>query len=121
MIDLSAALSFVVDALDSIEAEYVVVGSGPAAAWGVARSTRDIDPVTVVPAEAADAARDAIESGSGSFNVLHPATGGKVDVFVASHRGPKCNGGTAFRPRPLNLDPPIRPLSSSVAPGTWTR
>lgn len=84
-------------ALDHASIEYVVVGSTAAAAWGVVRSTRDIDLVTLVSARSipqlvaqlegddlyvpfTDLA-EAFTSG-GSFNVLHPASGGKVDVFV---------------------------------------
>ena len=37
MIDLAAALRAVVSALDSLEIDYVVVGSTAAAAWGSAR------------------------------------------------------------------------------------
>lgn len=75
-----------------------MVGSTAAAAWGVVRMTRDVDVVvmaapgrgaTLISALAADPdlyvaeveGRAAVREG-GSFNVLHPATGGKVDVFV---------------------------------------
>jgi hypothetical protein len=86
-------------ALDAAAVEYLVVGSVAAAVWGVARTTRDVDLVAVVPADRVDAlleelaaddlyvpvddARAATRAG-GSFNVLHPASGGKVDVFVAA-------------------------------------
>lgn len=62
--------------------------------------TRDIDVVVVVDAGSgrafldaldsddiylpADMASEAIENG-GSFNILHPASGGKVDVFVVDN------------------------------------
>jgi hypothetical protein len=98
VIDLVAAFSAVAAALDSAGADYVVVGSTAAASWGSARATRDVDVVAVLPALAIDRllaelaheslyvrvedARRAAEHG-GSFNVLHPASGGKVDVFVA--------------------------------------
>lgn len=98
MIDLAAAFRAVVAALEAIEAEYVVVGSTAAAGWGVARATRDVDLVAVIPANAVDALLNSLDrddlyvpsadvrrvvAGSGSFNVLHMASGGKVDVFVA--------------------------------------
>ena len=98
VIDLAAAFRAVVAALDAIEAEYVVVGSTAAAGWGVARATRDVDLVAVIPADAVDALLSSLErddlyvpsadvrrvvAGGGSFNVLHMASGGKVDVFVA--------------------------------------
>lgn len=76
-----------------------MVGSTAAAAWGVVRTTRDVDLVAVIDRSSAQAvieqlitsdlyvptteAATAIERG-GSFNVLHPATGGKVDIFAAS-------------------------------------
>ena len=97
MIDLTLAFRRVVDALEQISARYVVVGSTAASAWGVARSTRDIDVVAVITQETVDVflgalgnneiyvpvddAKAAALSG-GSFNILHTKTGGKVDVFV---------------------------------------
>ena len=97
LIDLTFAFRRVVQALEKISARYVVVGSTAASAWGVARSTRDIDVVAVITSETVDAflralgnneiyvpveeAKDATIKG-GSFNVLHNTTGGKVDVFV---------------------------------------
>ena len=87
-------------ALDDLAVPYMVVGSTAASAWGLARATRDVDlvmsidggdstrqhallavldrPDLYVPG---DEARVALAEG-GSFNVLHPSTGGKVDVFV---------------------------------------
>lgn len=55
MIDLAAAFRAVVGALDLVEAEYVVVGSTAAASLGVARATRDVDLVAVIPASAVGA------------------------------------------------------------------
>lgn len=97
MIDLSAAFRAVVEALDDSNVPYVVVGSTAAASWGVLRTTRDVDVVTVVDTAGArvvarlaaadelylpvDDATAAISHG-GTFNVLHPRSGGKVDVFV---------------------------------------
>jgi hypothetical protein len=97
VIDLAAALRAVVSALEAVEMDYVVVGSTAAAAWGSARTTRDLDLVVMVGSHAdellerlsdpdlyvpVDLARGALD-GSGSFNVLHLTSGGKVDVFVA--------------------------------------
>lgn len=97
MIDLSKAFRHVVAGLEESGLQYVVVGSTAAASWGVLRATRDIDVVTVVDVGAADfltrllanddlyvPAEEAAEAlrSSGSFNVLHPRSGGKVDVFV---------------------------------------
>ena len=98
MTDLAAAFAIVVEALDVVGADHVVVGSTAAAAWGTARVTRDIDIVVVVPAASADQLLAALDrediyvpfgearaalAGGGTFNVLHPSTGGKLDVFVA--------------------------------------
>ena len=99
MIDLTSAFRRVVDALEQISARYLVVGSTAASAWGVARSTRDIDVVAIITRESVekflqvltddeiylpvDTARLAVIEG-GSFNVLHTKTGGKVDIFVCS-------------------------------------
>ncbi len=101
MNELTTALRRVVEALDAVHADYVVVGSTAAAAWGVVRATRDV--VAVVAPGAAedlvralereelyvpvDEARSAIRDG-GVINVLHPSTGGKVDVFVRSDAFP---------------------------------
>lgn len=99
MIDLGAVLRPVIAALEASGAGYVIVGSTAAAAWGVARTTRDVDLVATISGDlgrrflevlddselyvpAGEALRT-IESG-GSFNILHPTTGGKVDVFVSS-------------------------------------
>lgn len=103
MINLAFALQRVVNALDHVGARYVIVGSTAAAAWGVVRSTRDIDLVALVSRESVepllnelsdedlylplDEARRAGSEG-GSFHVLHPATGGKVDVFICKPDDP---------------------------------
>ena len=97
LIDLIFAFRRVVEALEKISARYVVVGSTAASAWGVARSTRDIDVVAVITRETVDTFLRALGNNEiyvpvdeakaatikgGSFNVLHTTTGGKVDVFV---------------------------------------
>ena len=99
MIDLVAALGAVVGALDDAGAEYVVVGSVAGAAWGVARATRDVDIVTILTDDGLEllltrldpeafyvpvaSAREAVATQRGTFNVLHAASGGKVDLFIA--------------------------------------
>jgi hypothetical protein len=97
VIELAAALKSVVDALEGAGARYVVAGSVAGAHWGVARATRDVDIVVTLDeaqlevtlahlltpdlyVPVAEARRAVIERDS--FNVLHPSTGGKVDVFV---------------------------------------
>ncbi|MCY3948386.1 MAG: hypothetical protein OXF61_04215 [Acidimicrobiaceae bacterium] len=77
--------------------DYIVVGSTAAAAWGAARMTRDVDIVVLLAPDSGETvlealresevyfpesdARRAVTSG-GSFNILHPTSGGKVDVFA---------------------------------------
>lgn len=97
MIDLAAGFVAVTRALDEAGVDHVVVGSMAAARWGVARTTRDIDLVLVVNSDRIDAVLAALDrddiyfphdvaaaalAHGGSFNVLHAASGGKVDVFV---------------------------------------
>ena len=99
MIDLAVALRAVVEALQETGSEDVVVSSTAAAAWGVARVTRDVDVVAVVAARDAAALIGRLDAaglyvpagevsralaGGGAFNVLHPRSGGKVDMFVVS-------------------------------------
>lgn len=98
MIELARILGIVVDALERIQVGYVVVGSTAGAAWGVARATRDVDIVVMVGAEQLEAVLDALlaaglyvpveqaheaANAGGSFNVLDPSHGGKVDLFLA--------------------------------------
>ena len=84
-------------ALETASVDYIVVGSTAAAAWGVARMTRDVDIVVLLAPDSGEAmlaalrtsgiylpesdASQAVELG-GSFNILHPQSGGKVDVFA---------------------------------------
>ena len=97
MIELARILRTVVDALERTQVGYVVVGSTAAAAWGVARATRDIDIVVMVGADELDMILDAllaaclyvpveqahgVANAGGSFNVLDPSHGGKVDLFL---------------------------------------
>ena len=99
MINFTYAFQRVVAALDKFDSRYLVVGSTAAGAWGVARSTRDVDIVAVISKDSvegflselvdgdlyvpAESARSASLNG-GSFNILHTSSGGKVDVFICS-------------------------------------
>lgn len=97
MIELARVLRAVVDTLERTQVGYVVVGSTAAAAWGVARATRDIDIVVMVDADELEQVLDALlaadlyvpieqaheaATAGGSFNVLDPSHGGKVDLFL---------------------------------------
>jgi hypothetical protein len=98
MIELARALRAVVESLERAQLPYLVVGSTAAAAWGVARTTRDVDLVTLTAAVGLDGALETLDASGfyvpwaearsasragGSFNVIDPDGGGKVDVFVA--------------------------------------
>ena len=98
MNDLQPVFQRVVAALERAEVPYAVVGSVAATSWGLVRSTRDIDIVALIAQDRVqeliaaldnddlylpkDELRRAATDG-GSFNILHPASGGKVDVFVS--------------------------------------
>ena len=93
-------LRHVVEALEDLGIGYMVVGSIASAAWGEPRSTLDIDVVVALqpgqvrslcgkfPAVdyyvSEQAAVDAVRQ-NGQFNVIHPASGNKVDFIVARH------------------------------------
>ncbi|HWL45910.1 MAG TPA: hypothetical protein VNQ73_23420 [Ilumatobacter sp.] len=97
--ELYPVLSRTVLALDQAGAPYAIVGSVAGMAWGIARTTQDVDLVALIDTTRGDRiiellasddslyvpiddARRALRT-AGSFNVLHPRSGGKVDVFVA--------------------------------------
>ncbi|TWT86331.1 hypothetical protein Mal64_38720 [Pseudobythopirellula maris] len=91
-------LRLVVETLDRLGVDYAVVGSFASGAWGEPRLTQDIDLVVdldVFDAESicnafhADdfyvsktAAHEAVEC-RGQFNLLHPASGNKIDFMIA--------------------------------------
>ena len=92
-------LRFLVDNLERLGLKYLVVGSTASCTFGESRFTHDIDVVVDLPAGrvadfcaafpqdrfyvSAVAVAQAVRS-KHQFNILHPETGLKVDVFVAS-------------------------------------
>jgi hypothetical protein len=84
--------------LDQLGVEWMLVGSFASSAWGEARFTQDIDIVVDLRQEhvtplcavfsgddyyvSEAAARDAIRTRK-QFNVIHPASGNKIDFMVA--------------------------------------
>ncbi len=90
-------LRHLVGALERLELPYLVTGSMATIFWGEPRFTNDIDVVVQLPAERVDAflrefpapefyvdeeaARGAVARRR-QFNVIHPASGLKVDVMV---------------------------------------
>lgn len=91
-------LADLVEKLDSHDLRYALVGSIATMFYGEPRATLDIDVVVALDASeldvvaslfpppdfylSIDAAREAVRSQS-QFNVIHPASGMKVDFFVA--------------------------------------
>jgi len=94
--EIVAAIRPLIAAFDMLDIPYFIGGSIASSAFGMARSTLDIDIIAPVPASAVDslvvllkdayyvsetAVRDAIARRS-SFNLVHLKTMLKVDVFV---------------------------------------
>ncbi|HEX5471391.1 MAG TPA: hypothetical protein VFW73_05870 [Lacipirellulaceae bacterium] len=93
-------LAFTIAGLNRLALDYAIVGSYASSAWGEPRMTRDIDIVIrlrpdqvhslcslfpndefyVSPAAAAEAVRHLSQ-----FNVIHPASGNKIDFMIAGH------------------------------------
>lgn len=87
----------VVETLERLQVRYAVVGSFASGAWGEPRLTQDVDllvDLDLFEAQALcgafaddafyisrDAAAEAV-AGSGQFNLLHPASGDKIDFMV---------------------------------------
>ena len=90
-------LRHVVDAFEALGIRYMIGGSQASVYYGEPRFTQDIDIIADVRAVhlpglrerfpsgefylSEDAAREAVET-RGQFNVIHPASGLKIDVFV---------------------------------------
>jgi hypothetical protein len=91
-------LKYAVDVLERLKIPYAIVGSFASGVWGESRFTQDIDilvrlPGNLLPALCAAfppadfyvseaAAQDAV-SQYGQFNVIHPASGNKIDFMIA--------------------------------------
>jgi hypothetical protein len=111
-------LRHAVDALERMRAPYVVVGSIASIAYGESRFTQDIDVVAafemrhVGPLVAAfppsefylneEAVREAIRT-SFQFNVIHPASGNKIDFMLP--RDDEWSRTQMARARPIRLLP----------------
>jgi hypothetical protein len=95
--DYQAVLRFVIRALERMGVKYAIGGSIASSMHGVGRLTRDADITIELPPGrvsvfvaafdpndfyvSEDAVRDAVRDRS-TFNVIHPATGYKIDFFV---------------------------------------
>jgi hypothetical protein len=97
-VDQAEMLRRAIEVLESQGIVYLIVGSFASIAYGEPRMTRDIDIVVDLRADQVDrlcaaypaeeyyvsavAARQAVCQG-GQFNVIHPASGNKIDFIVA--------------------------------------
>ena len=91
-------LRYVVEVLEGLDITYMVVGAIASSAYGEPRLTQDIDVVVDLRPEhirhlcdafppgeyyvSAEAALEAVLQG-GQFNIIHPASGNKIDFIVA--------------------------------------
>ena len=97
MNNLQPVFQRVVLALENAGVPYSVVGSVAASNWGVVRTTRDIDMIAFLTEERVEKLIGSLSGDDlyvpveevrrspttlGSFNILHPESGGKIDVFV---------------------------------------
>ncbi len=111
-------LKKVVEVLREMDVSYMVVGSYGSGTWGEMRFTQDIDMVvSLIPEDAralsdafggpefyisVEAIKEAIEN-DGQFNLIHAASGNKVDFMVAGHN---LRDRTQFaRRRTIELEP----------------
>ncbi len=94
----SDLLRQLVSVLEELDLTYVLVGSIASGAYGEPRLTQDIDVVVKLPAEqvaelceafsgreyyiSREAAQEAVRLGK-QFNVIHPASGNKIDFLIA--------------------------------------
>lgn len=93
----SELLRYVVDVLERVQVRYLVTGSIATIHYGEPRFTNDIDIVVDLPTEVADRFCAAFPSGDfyvdestirkaiagrGQFNIIHPASGLKIDVMI---------------------------------------
>ena len=123
-------LRHLVDVLETLGVEYMIGGSQAAMYYGEPRLTRDVDVIVKLrlddlPAFVArfppedfyldqQTAREAVDT-SGQFNIIHPASGLKIDVYVnpdtpydrtrlaRRHRLPLVPGVEAYFARPEDV------------------
>src|SRR5438093_1579169 len=114
-------MRYVVETLEDVEIPYMIGGSQAAVYYGEPRFTRDVDVVAglgpaQIPALLArfpapdfsvsdEAAREAVET-RGQFNIIHPASGLKIDVFVSDLATTGMAGLLGWRPEMAAAEPP---------------
>ncbi len=117
---LIEVMALAADALDVLHVPYCIGGSIASTHYGIARFTQDIDLVADLRPEHAaplaslldkqfyldlDTMRHEINR-RGSFNLIHFATGIKVDIFVSKDRPFEKSQFARRQPVDLGLDPP---------------
>jgi hypothetical protein len=123
-------LRYLVDTLDSLAIDYMIVGSHASIYYGEPRFTQDVDIVIELTPSALPgllgrfpptefyvseaAARDAVAQ-RGQFNIIHGASGVKIDVFIGKdteydrlrfqrrHQLPLVPGREAYFARPEDV------------------
>jgi hypothetical protein len=98
--EISAAVKPVAEALEQLGVLYYIGGSVASSAYGIARSTLDVDMVSALRPEhiphlvaalkdkyyiSEDSIADAIRR-KASFNLLHQETALKIDIFITKNR-----------------------------------
>ena len=115
-----------VDALENLGVPYMVVGSYASSAYGEARFTQDIDIVAALEERhvpgflaafpepdcylSAAAVREAIRTGF-QFNVIHPASGNKIDFILP--RADAWGQAQLARARPTRLLPDCEVMTAA--------
>lgn len=114
--NIEELLGSVVEALERIGAHYLVTGSMATIAYGEPRFTNDIDVAVRLPFALADALCDQfpdsdfylsrelvreVARGGGQFNIIHPASGLKVDVMVVDDSDFNASRFSRGRPVPI--------------------
>jgi hypothetical protein len=113
---------------ESLRVAYAIVGSWGSGIYGEPRFTGDIDIVLDLPPQAisefckafpanefyvsADAVRDAVRTRL-QFNVIHPASGNKVDFILP--RADAWSAGQLARRRPVTIGSSDAPFTGFVA------
>jgi len=125
--DHAEFLEFVIRQLEGTDIEYMLAGSWASSVYGEPRQTLDVDIVINLRPEevdslcglfpksegfyvSVDAARQAVRARH-QFNVLHPASGNKVDFIVAADDA--WNRGQLARRRRVFINPHLEGFSSS--------
>lgn len=101
-VEQAELLKFAIRVLEGLNIPYAIVGSFASGTWGESRFTQDIDILIEIQPARIDKLCDAFPSAEfyvshaaareavarrGQFNVIHPASGNKIDFMIASSEG----------------------------------